>query len=1096
MAAWEVWRRDSDASLALSEAEDAARCSDTLQAGEIVDRQFLLLEAVSDCWACTCWSAWDLIDDRPATLLELGESVTAEAVAFDRWLSDPADTQPPVLREDGVWKGVHWHALEGAPGGNVRSARRRSLSPLSVFEQVLAAVQSLLQSGRRHGQLSGTLFLLPAGRPAWLVGHSLREESSEAGSEGTDATRLARTLLAIVASGEVPESADEGPWDEAARFLPALPEFDTWREAVGAQPSAPSVSVAELCASILAAPCVRHSLAREAASRGDWTAVADHLAALDALTEHWPVDARLLKARAMEHLGTDEAEAAWRGVLEAHETRDQAYEALRALAVIAPQSMSLAEGMWLTALGHGLADNAALQQRLGELMMEDGNAEPASALLVDSVMKRPDDEALVAHVLPLLRSMGDWRGWLSVVKRVLEDREDPALREAMAEVEQWVFRRSFDPDRDAGAGDGAASVRWRSRAAEPTRADLDALKALGDLTPSQWIRRIALHIEDGEPHAQRLAEARSRYPHHPGLQRLQAQLHASAGEWDQAAEQWQAIADQLEGMGHPWWEEAQHALASRDWRAGRATEAAGRWHALLDGNPDDRQAWWGLTRVTWLDTAPDVLRVLPPVATPEEALARLLCGLVSEATMRQWLADQSDAQAPTLTGHLAMGALLVEHLSDRIGDALFDRLAEASPEAALAVEATRMLFGPEQDRSPVEPEDTYRWTGDSPLTLLGSERRWAFGGCEDGASVPLGVDLDGLLQADTSGRAIEAAMEEPALLWTEGDESDALELRDGQGRVWRLSGSEHTLGGADLDDLVVPGLSDARLRLQREGGHWYAASAVSFLANGRTVDEVRLLAGMRLDLDGIGLTVVGASGEGATESIEIPPQPEGPVTQQPPEALLRVSDLDGHPLGAFELSGSVIYLGRNPAMGPIRSQEEWEYRILRDGGRYTVSRRLHPSVFAVDASGVPHRVLEEHTPLRLGNVWCEVRPLGEPDSLPVDEGPAALLRLSTPNGTQQDLWIDGEFYSIGRGADMDLRLQGDPKASRHHCTLVHEPDGTWMLRDFGSANGTFVNGERTEAHRLEVGDAIEVGSVTLVFMGADDEDDVELLDLD
>ena len=30
MAAWEVWRRDSDASLALSEAEDAARCSDTL----------------------------------------------------------------------------------------------------------------------------------------------------------------------------------------------------------------------------------------------------------------------------------------------------------------------------------------------------------------------------------------------------------------------------------------------------------------------------------------------------------------------------------------------------------------------------------------------------------------------------------------------------------------------------------------------------------------------------------------------------------------------------------------------------------------------------------------------------------------------------------------------------------------------------------------------------------------------------------------------------------------------------------------------------------------------------------------------------------
>lgn len=133
--------------------------------------------------------------------------------------------------------------------------------------------------------------------------------------------------------------------------------------------------------------------------------------------------------------------------------------------------------------------------------------------------------------------------------------------------------------------------------------------------------------------------------------------------------------------------------------------------------------------------------------------------------------------------------------------------------------------------------------------------------------------------------------------------------------------------------------------------------------------------------------------------------------------------------------------------------------------------------------------------MRLGNIRCGVRPLGEPDSLAVDECPAALLRLSTPNGTQQDLMIDEEFHSIGRGEDTDLRLQGDPKVSRHHCTLVHEPDGSWMLRDFGSANGTFVNGERTEAYRLEVGGAIEVGSVTLVFMGVDG-DDVELLDLD
>jgi pSer/pThr/pTyr-binding forkhead associated (FHA) protein len=54
---------------------------------------------------------------------------------------------------------------------------------------------------------------------------------------------------------------------------------------------------------------------------------------------------------------------------------------------------------------------------------------------------------------------------------------------------------------------------------------------------------------------------------------------------------------------------------------------------------------------------------------------------------------------------------------------------------------------------------------------------------------------------------------------------------------------------------------------------------------------------------------------------------------------------------------------------------------------------------------------------------------------------------------------------IGRGADADVRLI-DCWASRVHCELSIL-DGTLVVRDLESRNGTLVNGEQiTEAHLL------------------------------
>jgi S1-C subfamily serine protease len=78
----------------------------------------------------------------------------------------------------------------------------------------------------------------------------------------------------------------------------------------------------------------------------------------------------------------------------------------------------------------------------------------------------------------------------------------------------------------------------------------------------------------------------------------------------------------------------------------------------------------------------------------------------------------------------------------------------------------------------------------------------------------------------------------------------------------------------------------------------------------------------------------------------------------------------------------------------------------------------------------------------------------------------------------------GEPVSVGRGADNEVVLR-DPNVSRRHAELRTLEDGTVELRDAGSANGTFVNGERVERALLRGGEQVQIGDTVMHLKARD-----------
>jgi len=87
------------------------------------------------------------------------------------------------------------------------------------------------------------------------------------------------------------------------------------------------------------------------------------------------------------------------------------------------------------------------------------------------------------------------------------------------------------------------------------------------------------------------------------------------------------------------------------------------------------------------------------------------------------------------------------------------------------------------------------------------------------------------------------------------------------------------------------------------------------------------------------------------------------------------------------------------------------------------------------------------------------------------------------DGDRRRIELDGERVTIGQTADNDLALPFDRTVSRVHAVLERVAS-RWLIRDLGSRNGTFVNGDRIFGERaIRPGDEIRVGTVRLIVRG-------------
>lgn len=218
-------------------------------------------------------------------------------------------------------------------------------------------------------------------------------------------------------------------------------------------------------------------------------------------------------------------------------------------------------------------------------------------------------------------------------------------------------------------------------------------------------------------------------------------------------------------------------------------------------------------------------------------------------------------------------------------------------------------------------------------------------------------------------------------------------------------------------------------------------------------------------------------------------QPEYPALLNPATQTL-------HPLRSAES----FLVGRNETadicvLDPTCSRHH--FRILRNEGRYAVEALAPRNPTYCNGAPVNGRQELQHGALiQAGQTRFQfllrppgdsgARPLPPPISAPPPEAQTVvgnLQMLSQALVEAEAVTLTGATSVIGREAGRVQVLLPHPLVSRFHARIDLEAKVA-LIRDLGSANGTFVNGVRVQgATSLRPGDQIDIGPYALQFTG-------------
>jgi pSer/pThr/pTyr-binding forkhead associated (FHA) protein len=84
------------------------------------------------------------------------------------------------------------------------------------------------------------------------------------------------------------------------------------------------------------------------------------------------------------------------------------------------------------------------------------------------------------------------------------------------------------------------------------------------------------------------------------------------------------------------------------------------------------------------------------------------------------------------------------------------------------------------------------------------------------------------------------------------------------------------------------------------------------------------------------------------------------------------------------------------------------------------------------------------------------------------------LVLITEESPRQVFQLGRAILMVGRDGDSEIQVPDDG-VSRNHASIVLDGD-SFVVRDNGSLNGTYVNGERVSRHILRHHDIVRFGS--------------------